>query len=68
MPERLWCSFCGSHRHSYDYCPHRFEGYGNRMALRCSYCGGRDHNRDACEKAWPGPNPVRVLDGVRGCV
>lgn len=56
------CGYCGSRHHTTAYCPKTAQGQSNRRHLRCSYCGETDHNRDACTKAWPGPNPVRLID------
>lgn len=44
------CTYCGSNKHTYDYCPHNARGSSNRVHLRCTYCGGRDHNYEACTK------------------
>lgn len=56
------CTYCGSNKHPYKYCPKTWGGASKRNSLRCSYCGNNKHNRDACPKAWPGPHPLRILD------
>jgi hypothetical protein len=62
MTARTGCGYCGNKTHPTSHCPKTHGGQANRARLRCSYCGSRNHNRDACTKAWPGANPIRILD------
>jgi hypothetical protein len=54
------CTFCGSTRHTRDYCPQTWPGSAARMRGDrpwCTFCHSSTHNRDACPQTWPGPNP-----------
>lgn len=48
----MWCSYCGSKQHEYEYCPKTWGGSSARKHLQCTYCGGKDHNYEACTKHW----------------
>jgi len=63
----MWCSFCGSNRHTIKNCPKTWNGQANRNHMRCSYCGSRKHNINACEKTFNGNanmawNKVKIKD------
>lgn len=53
----MWCSYCGSDKHTLANCPKTWGGQANRTAMRCSYCGHRDHNVAACSRTWGGAAP-----------
>lgn len=63
----MYCTYCGSARHTEVNCPHTSRGSANRMRLRCTYCGARNHEIKACPKTWGGNaarawNPNSVSD------
>lgn len=60
----MYCSFCGSNKHTINLCPSTWEGSANRKNLRCSYCGSHEHDIKACPKTWSG-NAARTWNEDR---
>lgn len=50
----MYCSFCGSNKHTIKNCPKTWNGQGNRNTMYCGYCGSRKHNINACPKTFDG--------------
>lgn len=50
----MYCTFCGSRRHTITLCPKTASGQSNRLHLRCSYCGSTKHSIEACPKTFDG--------------
>lgn len=50
----MYCTYCGSHRHTEELCPKTHSGSAACTHLRCTYCGGRDHDINACPKTYGG--------------
>ena len=50
----MYCTFCGSHTHTFTNCPKTFDGQVNRANMRCAYCGSHKHNINACPKTFDG--------------
>lgn len=46
----MYCTYCGSRAHPYEYCPKTWGGSSARLHLRCAYCGSNRHNYEACPK------------------
>lgn len=57
----MWCSYCGSHAHTFANCPKTWGGSARRLHMRCAYCGGRNHDIEACPKTFAG-NAARKVD------
>lgn len=50
-----WCSYCGSHEHPLELCPHTWGGSAKRAwGLHCTYCGSSQHDTKYCPKTWGG--------------
>ena len=43
----MFCSWCGSRKHTIDTCPKLAARQGRRKPL-CSFCGKRGHSTDNC--------------------
>lgn len=50
----MYCSYCGSRRHTVVNCPKTAGGQARRLHMRCGYCGAKDHNIQACPKTFAG--------------
>lgn len=50
----MWCSYCGSDKHTKALCPHTYAGSSARVRLRCTYCGSKEHSIQACPKTYSG--------------
>ena len=50
----MYCTYCGSGRHTLKNCPKTWDGQASRVQMRCTYCGARDHNVAACPRTYEG--------------
>ena len=49
---RMYCPYCGSHKHTLKNCPHTWPGQTNRRNLYCIFCGSHKHNVNGCPKRF----------------
>jgi len=50
----MYCTFCGSSKHTLASCPKTWPGSARRATMRCRFCGSRGHNTNACPKTRVG--------------
>jgi len=50
----MYCSFCGSNKHTIKNCPKTHGGSCNRNNMYCSYCGSQKHDIEGCPKTHAG--------------
>ena len=65
----MYCSYCGSNKHTIKNCPKTWGGSVNRMHLRCGYCGKVGHSIKACPETFSGSaarawHPYKVEDDL----
>lgn len=55
----MYCTYCGSKKHTITNCPKTWAGSVNHERLYCGYCGGHDHTINTCLKTWSGASNRR---------
>lgn len=54
LSDPMYCTYCGSKKHTLKNCPKTNPGQANRRNMFCTYCGSKKHNLQACPKTNDG--------------